>query len=201
MKVSAVSLDEEAVSQDGRKARSKKTRALIIDALMALIGEGNLQPTGDEVAQRADVGHRTVFRHFEDMDSLYREIDERIFVRVIRHVEPAMPGTSTDVRVEQIVNMRAKVFEEAKMFRRATTIRRWSSPFLQEAHKRYTRLLRDRMHEMLPELSAGPREIAAALEALLCFQAWEQLREDQRLSVTRAKEVQLSAARAILRDL
>ena len=63
---------------DGRVHRSVVTREKIVSALTALIYEGHLSPTAEQVAQRADIGLRTVFRHFDDMDSLYREINTEL---------------------------------------------------------------------------------------------------------------------------
>ena len=58
--------------RDGRALRSERSRRPIVEALFALVGEGVLQPTAQQVADRAGVGIRTVFRHFEDMDALLR---------------------------------------------------------------------------------------------------------------------------------
>jgi AcrR family transcriptional regulator len=55
---------------DGRVRRSERSRAAIVQALFELIGEGVLLPTADEVADRAAIGIRTVFRQFKDMDTL-----------------------------------------------------------------------------------------------------------------------------------
>ena len=52
---------------DGRRLRSERSRQAIIDAMMELIGEGNLVPTAQQASERAGVGIRTVFRHFSDM--------------------------------------------------------------------------------------------------------------------------------------
>ena len=59
---------------DGRINRSIVTRKKIVDALTALVFEGHITPTAEQVAQRANVGLHTVFRHFDDMDSLCREV-------------------------------------------------------------------------------------------------------------------------------
>ena len=55
---------------DGRLLRSERSRQLIITAIIELIDEGHLIPTAQQVAHRADVGIRSVFRHFDDMDSI-----------------------------------------------------------------------------------------------------------------------------------
>ena len=47
---------------DGRVQRSERSREAIIRAMLDLIGEGIASPTAQQVALRADVGVRTVFR-------------------------------------------------------------------------------------------------------------------------------------------
>ena len=60
--------------KDGRLERSKKSRDLIIQAMRDLIDEGILSPTAQQVAETAQVGIRTVFRHAIDMETLFKQI-------------------------------------------------------------------------------------------------------------------------------
>ena len=60
---------------DGRVRRGERSRGAIVEALHALIGAGDLAPTAQQVAERAGVGLRSVFRHFRDMESLFAEVD------------------------------------------------------------------------------------------------------------------------------
>jgi hypothetical protein len=55
---------------DGRLHRSMTTRRKIVTALETLIRAGTLSPTAEQVAVQAQVGLRTVFRHFDDMETL-----------------------------------------------------------------------------------------------------------------------------------
>ena len=64
----------ESPKLDGRLNRSVVTRNKIVETLTSLILEGQISPTAEQVALRANVGLRTVFRHFDNMDALYREI-------------------------------------------------------------------------------------------------------------------------------
>ena len=42
--------------------------------MLELVAQGNLEPSADQIADIAKVGRRSVFRHFKDMDTLYREM-------------------------------------------------------------------------------------------------------------------------------
>jgi AcrR family transcriptional regulator len=61
---------------DGRRLRSVRSRELIIEAMLNLVAEGILVPTAQQVAERADVGIRSVFRHFADMESIFEAANE-----------------------------------------------------------------------------------------------------------------------------
>src|SRR5690349_9919551 len=61
---------------DGRRVRRDNNRRRIVAAMLDLVRAGAISPVAEEVADRAGVGLRTVFRHFDDMDSLYREMAE-----------------------------------------------------------------------------------------------------------------------------
>ena len=61
---------------DGRRLRSERSKQAIIDAMMDMISEGNLMPTARQVSERAGVGIRSVFRHFEDMENLFSLCDD-----------------------------------------------------------------------------------------------------------------------------
>src|ERR1019366_3029777 len=67
-------LEKPIPSADGRRRRGQDNRARIVAAMLDIIHSGDLAPSAEQVAQRADVGLRTVFRHFQDMDSLFREM-------------------------------------------------------------------------------------------------------------------------------
>jgi len=47
-------------------------------ALVGLVGDGVLEPTAQQVAARAGVGIRTVFRRFSDVESLFARMSTRM---------------------------------------------------------------------------------------------------------------------------
>ena len=73
---------------DGRLARSARTRHAVVDALLDLLGEGDLRPTAARIAERAGVSLRLVFHHFDDVDAIYNELADRQAERVKPLTEP-----------------------------------------------------------------------------------------------------------------
>ena len=112
---------------DGRFRRSVRSRERILDALRELVSEGNLRPTGQQVAARASVSLRTVFRHFDDMEGLYREMHERLEQEMRPLAAGPLVEGKLDQRVRALVRRRATVFERAAPFLRSGAIHRWRS--------------------------------------------------------------------------
>ena len=55
---------------DGRSLRSVRNRAAVVDATLELLREGQFKPRAADIALRADVSVRTVFRLFDDLDQM-----------------------------------------------------------------------------------------------------------------------------------
>jgi AcrR family transcriptional regulator len=170
---------------DGRIQRSERSRMAIVQAMLELIREGSLSPTAQQVAERADVGVRTVFRHFSDMETLFAAMNELISAEVNSlFVEEVQTGSYSD-RVEALIQCRMMIFGTLAPYVRSSTIQRWRSAFLQTEHERTIRVMRRDLRRWLPELESVPTEVADALEMILSFEAWNRLRVDQQLSLRR----------------
>lgn len=186
-----------AAEPDGRVRRGERNREKILEAVLELVREGDLQPTADRVAKRAAVGTRTVFRHFDDMESLLAEMSER----VERQARPLTAGPSEgslEERVRDVVARRTQVYERVAPFKRSANLMRWRSEFLQRNHQRAVRVLGADLAASLPELADAPDAIAQAVELLTSFEAWDQLRSDQRLGRERAQEAVEASVLALL---
>ncbi len=55
---------------DGRRCRSERTREALIAACVAVLREGRV-PTIVEICERAKCSHRSLFWHFERIESLH----------------------------------------------------------------------------------------------------------------------------------
>ncbi len=199
--LASVATGFEPASADGRTRRAERNRGAIVDALFDLVGEGNPQPTAQQVAARAGVGLRSVFRHFADMDALYAAMGTRMQgqVRALFEDEPAA-GTLL-VRLRALVERRAVLFERIAPYKRAAVAQAGRSPFLQTRHRALVTLLRADLRRQVPELERAEPAVAGAIELLTSFEAWDRLRTEQRLSADRARQVVERTVRALAREL
>lgn len=176
-----------AGEQDGRLARSERSRASIVAAMLALVGEGYASPTAEQVAERARVGIRTVFRHFRDMESLFAAMDVRIEADVAPRFEAPPPAGDPAARLRELVARRCRLYEAIAPYKRAGALRRADSPFLRGRHAALARSLRAELRRWLPELEGGAEELLEALDLVTSFEAWDRLRSEQRLGAARVQ--------------
>lgn len=187
-----------AEESDGRRRRSLDSRARIVAAMLDLIREGAVTPGAERVAARADVGLRTVFRHFKDMDSLYGEMSEVVEVQFRAVVERPFTAPRGKERIIELVHRRAEVYETIAPFKRASEAHRHRSAFLEAGQARMVATSRKILRSELPPELAGDELAFEALDLVLSFEAWNRLRREQGLSVARARQVVDAAVRRLL---
>jgi AcrR family transcriptional regulator len=189
---------------DGRTARRDRNRAAVVDALLELYRDGNLRPSSLEIAERAGLSPRSLFRYFEDVDDLTREAIERMEQRAWPLLPVgAAPGDPLADRIAALVAQRSRLFEAVAP---AATVSRLQAPFqpLLAAELDRTRgYLRQQVKDLFrAELAAigGARAAAvlSAVDVLGSFESYQLLRHDQGLSVARARAALVEGLTALL---
>lgn len=172
---------------DGRLLRGQRSRAALVQALFDLVGEGVLQPTAQQVADRAGVRIRTVFRHFADMESLLAEVNGRVREHTLPLFREARSGGGFEERARGLVERRVRLFERIAPYKRSGNLQRWRSRVVEREQAIMVRKLRADLLAWLPELRSKEPETVEALDAALSFEVWDRLRTDQRLGRERAR--------------
>lgn len=188
----------DALSADGRRRRGQDSRARIVQAMLDLVREGHVSPSAELVAERAEVGLRTVFRHFKDLESLYREMSGVIEAELMALADTPFKGAAWRERVLELVERRGWAYERIAPFQRASEVHRHQSAAL-DAHKaKLVAGAREILRRELPADLAGQRDVFEAIDLLLSFDAWRRLREDQALSTQAAADVLKAMIAALL---
>jgi AcrR family transcriptional regulator len=188
------------VPEDGRRARRHRSRDLAVDALLDLLSEGVLRPTAQQVAERSGVSLRSIFRIFDDVDTLHTTAAARQLSRV-RHlfVDVAPVGTLDD-RIDAMVTINTRLYESVAPVRRAALRAAPESAALQEQLARVRGWLRTEIERVFASelaVAANPSALAA-LELVMSFEAWDQLRTAQELTPDGAAAVVRDATRALV---
>jgi TetR/AcrR family transcriptional regulator of autoinduction and epiphytic fitness len=165
---------------DGRVARGERTRRALAEALIALLEEGDPQPTARRIAERAGVSLRLVFHHFDDLESILRDavrIQEQRHWHQVRPVESSLP---VGERVARVVRQRAVLFQATAPVRRSAGQLRHRSPTVAAELARGREWLRSQLEatfapELEPRRPADARLLLDALEVATSWETWEQL--------------------------
>ncbi|MCW3001336.1 MAG: TetR/AcrR family transcriptional regulator [Conexibacter sp.] len=188
---------------DGRVARSHRTRAAIVDALIALLEEGNVQPTIEEIAARARVSPRTVFQHYADREALFAAVSEHRSP----HLDVLMGAIDAfgplDMRIAEVVAQRARVFEWIAPVRRAALLMEPFSGSVRASLDSFRTRKRDDVARIFAaEIAICPEgeraTLVAALGAAASWSSWAALREQQGLDVEQASAALHRTLRALL---
>jgi AcrR family transcriptional regulator len=182
---------------DGRRVRGEDNRRRIVDALLKLVASGVVSPSADEVAAKAGVGLRTVFRHFADMESLYREISERMTLEILPIAQRPFRSEDWRERLEELVDRRAQVFERLLPFKIAGDAHRYGSPFLTGEQTAIVKTLREALRHAIGPKAIDDKHRFEAIDLFISFEAWRRLRVDQGLSARDARAVMLLGTEAL----
>jgi AcrR family transcriptional regulator len=169
---------------DGRRARRDQNRQAVVDALVGLYEEGRYEPTAAEVARRAGLSPRSLFRYFDDVADLSR-------AAMSHHARRVGPMLSVEVaaddpvehRVAELVRRRLELWEHITPSARVARMRAPVVPMLAaELHRNRAIQRAQAAGHVAAELAAlpdGGRHVLAAIDLLLSFESFEMLRHDQ----------------------
>jgi TetR/AcrR family transcriptional regulator of autoinduction and epiphytic fitness len=178
---------------DGRVRRGARNRDALVDALLGLLEDGVAKPTAREIAERAGVSLRTVFAHFDDVESLYAAIAIRQHERFAPLFAPLDDQGSKEDRVEALDAQRVELFEQVAPVRRASLLLAPDSPVLTRRLTEASHALREQIigcfRAELTAAGRGRRDLLAALDVAASWETWDGLRRGQDLSVVAARRV------------
>ena len=195
-------------SLDGRKNRTARSRRLICEACLDLVQEGSLQPSADQVAERAGVSRRSIFNHFADLGELYDAVVEVGMQRYFSLQEEISGDEPIARRVEQITEVRGRFLEATSASTRALTAQSLVGPASDHAmrvskkavrvqHREVERLFQADLADLFP---AEQSEVLEAMSAAMSPLLWEYLRRTRGYSAARARALVARMLGAILRD-
>jgi TetR/AcrR family transcriptional regulator of autoinduction and epiphytic fitness len=190
-------------SKDGRTVRAERTRQALVDALFALLDEGELRPTAERIAKRAGVSERSVFQHFPDREALFEAVARQQYERVFSSFEPVDPSLPLAERLDGFVRQRARFLEESSAVRRAALLLEPESEVVARWLGSWRRATATEVENVFgPELLQEERgERAILLGALVSAASgvvWEGYRVHQRMGVERARAAMRRTLGALL---
>ncbi|WP_395152956.1 TetR/AcrR family transcriptional regulator [Ilumatobacter sp.] len=165
---------------DGRSLRRSRNRTAVIISLFQLIREGSLDPSVPEIADRAGVSHRSVFRYFDDLNDLVRlTVDHAVHETMPLRAITDLGVGPLERRIDVYVETRLRVHSTAYAVSRVAHIKAQKIPAIEEGLRALTVITRSQLAEhFAPECDHSPdREMLLdALMVLTSFEAYDYQR-------------------------
>ena len=200
-----MSSSSEPASLDGRTARRARNSDAVLDAVHELFVEGQHVPNIEDVAARAGVSLRSVYRYFPDS----RQLMLAALVRRTQLAEPSweLPeeGRGTfEERVDHFVEHRMALYDQAAPTIRAALALADRVPDIAEQadlrRRQVAEQARRHFAQELAEVSPEEAESRLTCVDLLCqFESLDLLRSGRELPRRRAHDVLVTGVRALLK--
>lgn len=169
---------------DGRRARTVRTRAAILEALLALLRAGDINPTAAEIARKAGVSLRSIAQHFPRRGDLFAAA-AALYQQRPDSPEPA-PTLPLAARLDAFVPERARELERSRPMRASAAQFAADYPVVAEAIAGNAARRRAQVERVFaPELAGRPDRLEL-VDLALGGRVWDALRE-RALSLPRAQ--------------
>ena len=174
---------------DGRRERSKRTRAAIVGALTELLDEGRIEPTAVDIAGRAGVAVQSIGQHFSSREELLLAVAHHHTERLVH--APLDAAAPFDARLERFVAERARELEGSRAMRGAAAAVLARSPGVARAlHVVAQERRREAARVFSAEIAgtAEPAQTELTVALVTSGRAWDALRVDLGLGVKAARD-------------
>lgn len=186
------------LKQDGRRLRSLTSQNIIVDALLALVKKGILEPTAQQIADEAGISIRTVFRQIEDMETLFSKMNEKIELSNQEMIDDFKPKGDLSERIKGLITLEAKVFEDNLEYIKSALSLKFKYKILQSNYQKVQKDLKIILYKWLPEVNNLDNSYQTLLNSINSTGYWVELRETQMLSLDEAIELKISIFKNLL---
>jgi len=161
---------------DGRTMRRTRNRTAVITALLDMIREGDLHPGAAEIADRAGVSHRSIFRYFDDLDDLVRTTIAHAFADAAPlSLIPDLGEGPLNDRIAGLVDARLELFARVDGPMQLARTRAYSIPSIDTEIAEIAELFRLQISQHFADELAGhshPEHIVDAVLVLTSYDAY-----------------------------
>jgi AcrR family transcriptional regulator len=190
--------DAELLQADGRIQRSQRSREKILRAYWELMLGGDMEPSAAAIAEHAGVGLRSVFRHFDDLDTLLLELMSLCYDEVTPQFLKPLKSINWKDQILELVERNVEIWERIKVPHTAGELGRFKSQILMDDYKRSRNLEISGIRAILPKDINNYDNVLFALDSTLSFSTMRRLREDRKLSIPKVKNIMGLLVKSIL---
>ena len=161
------------IKKDGRKLRSESTADHILNTAIKIARKGDIDSMSfNSIAKEANIGTRTIFRHFKDQESLQDSLDQKLGEEFTSYFSKINKEDNLERRIENVSSTLIQFFVKNQNIIRWTLRNIWRDKNLRQNMFSWNQILRNFVYSILPEIKEkkkSEREIIFECMSFLFF--------------------------------
>ena len=178
------------LKKDGRKLRSESTADHILYTAIKIARKGDIDNMSfNSIAKEANIGTRTIFRHFKDQESLQESLDQKLGEEFTSYFSEINKEDDLKNRIENVSSTLIKFFVKNQNIIRWTLRNIWRDKNLRQNMFSWNQTLRNFVYSILPEIKEKKKSEREIIFECMSFLFFLRLNVVQRLNEQEIKEI------------
>ena len=141
------------LKKDGRKLRSESTADHILNTAIKIARKGNIDNMSfNSIAKEANIGTRTIFRHFKDQETLQESLDQKLGEEFTTSFSLINKQDKLENRIENVSSTLIKLYVKNQNIIRWNLRNIWTDKNLRKNMFSWNKILRNFLYSILPEI-------------------------------------------------
>ena len=178
------------LKKDGRKLRSESTADHILNTAIKIARKGNIDSMSfNSIAKEADIGTRTIFRHFKDQESLQDSLDQKLGEEFTSYFSKINKEDNLETRIENLSSTLIQFYVKNQNIIRWTLRNVWRDKNLRQNMFSWNQILRNFVYSILPEIQEKKKSEREIIFECMSFLFFLRLNVVQSLDEQEIKEI------------
>ena len=178
------------LKKDGRKLRSESTADHILNTAIKIARKGNIDNMSfNSIAKEANIGTRTIFRHFKDQEALQENLDQKLEEEFINSFSNIIREDALENRIKNVCLTLIKVYIKNQNIIRWTLRNVWRDKNIRKNMFSWNQTLRNFVYSILPEIQEKTKPEREIIFECMSFVFFLRLNVVQGLNEDQIKEI------------
>ena len=178
------------LKKDGRKLRSESTADHILNTAIKIARKGNIDNMSfNSIAKEANIGTRTIFRHFKDQEALQENLDQKLEEEFINSFSTIIREDTLENRIKNVCLTLIKLYIKNQNIIRWTLRNVWRDKNLRKNMFSWNQTLRNFVYSILPEIQDKTKPEREIIFECMSFVFFLRLNVVQGLNEDQIKEI------------
>ena len=178
------------LKKDGRKLRSESTSDHILNTAIKIARKGDIDSMSfNSIAKEANIGTRTIFRHFKDQESLQESLDQKLGEEFTNYFSKINKEDNLEKRIENVSSTLIQFYVKNQNIIRWTLRNIWRDKNLRKNMFSWNKILRNFVYSILPEIQEKKKSEREIIFECMSFLFFLRLNVVQGLNQEQIKEI------------